>query len=309
MPYDASDLRSQLSSGGGGQRAAGAAVAPQYFVFPTMPPTETAAGGTKTWYVRSQTCCVSFSLAHAGDVLRRADQPDEYMILVHQPETSIVVAAGDEKQAVTGGAVVVVPPGPSEITVEQGGMIARIFSTRSEDLNAMCENAEFYAEPDPNVAPYEPWPDPPEGHRVRVYRLADVPTDPNRFGRLFRCSSVMVNYFFTADEPRDVHKLSPHHHDDFEQISLTLEGDYVHHIRTPWTVDMDDWRDDDHHYTPSPAVTVIPPPTVHTSQAVHHMPHTLIDVFSPPRMDFSERPGWVLNHDEYPMPDGSSPTA
>jgi hypothetical protein len=178
----------------------------------------------------------------------------------------------------------------------------RVFSTQSPDLVRLSRNAGVYVQPDPNVAAFEPWPDPPAGHRVRVYPLADIKPEPGRFGRILRCSTIMVNYFYVDDAPRDPHVLSPHHHDDFEQLSLQLEGDYVHHMRAPWTVDMDDWREDEHHFCASPALTIIPPPTIHTSQSVHHMRHQLVDIFAPPRLDFSERPGWVLNADDYPLP-------
>ena len=169
-------------------------------------------------------------------------------------------------------------------------------------LAARCANASEYAQADDNVAEFRSWPEPAEGHAVRVYPVAKYPVVEGRLGRIFRCSTVMVNVFDETDQPRATSKLSPHHHDDFEQISLQVAGDYVHHMRVPWTPDGTTWRDDEHQACTGPAVVVIPPPLVHTSQAVNVVRHWLIDVFAPPRVDFSERPGWVLNADEYPMP-------
>jgi len=302
MPYDASDLRSQLSATRTEARPSGGCFPPQYFEFLKEEPHEVSSLGTQSWLARSQNCCVAFSLAQPGDPLARAQQPDEYMVLFPSRETAATIRAGGQREEIRGAAIAIVPPGASEVVSESPAVVVRLFSNQATDLLDQCRNADVYADADPNVAPFAPWPDPPGGHRIRVYPLDALAPDPGRFGRILRCSTLMVNYFYVDELPRDPAQLSPHHHDDFEQISLQLDGDYVHHIRTPWTVNLADWREDEHQFCASPAVTVIPPPTVHTSQSVGHMPHQLVDVFCPPRIDFSQRPGWVLNDDEYPMP-------
>lgn len=301
MAYDPSDPRSQLSNDSG-PRAAGANVAPQYFEFGRREPGERTAAGSRLWWGRSQTCVFNHVEAAAGDRFTRIAQPDEYVLLLTDEHPAVHIEWGGRTERVDARALVVVPPGDSTIGVEAETTLVRLFSARSPELCARCDNAGFYATDDPNVAPYRPWPDPPAGHRIRVYRLDDIPAEPGRFGRLLRCSTFMVNYFYPDAGPRDPAKLSPHHHDDFEQLSLQLAGDYVHHIRTPWTVDMAQWRDDEHQRCTSPSITVIPPPSIHTSQGVGDGVHQLVDIFCPPRLDFSERPGWVLNADEYPMP-------
>lgn len=301
MPFDRSDLRSQLSSGGS-TATLGVNMAPQAFEFGRQDPTETSDGGSRLWWVRSQAVVVNHVELAAGDTLASGDRPDEHVVLVADASTTITVrAAGDEVQA-TGPALVVVPPGQSEL--DGAGTVVRLFAAAtSPDLCVRCDNDAVYATPDPNVAAFAPWPDPAGGHGLRVYAMDDHPPSEERFGRIFRCSTFMVNWFHPQLGPRDPAKMSPHHHDDFEQLSLQLGGDFVHHIRTPWTVDMADWRDDDHIECTSPSVTVIPPPSIHTSQAMSDGEHLLIDIFCPPRRDFSERPGWVINADDYPMPD------
>src|SRR3546814_5565780 len=74
--------------------------------------------------------------------------------------------------------------------------------------------------------------------------LFSVEPTEGRFGVLYRSTNMMVNLFPVAEEPRDPNKMSPHHHDDFEQCSLTLQGDFMHYIRWPWTVNKAIWRDD-----------------------------------------------------------------
>jgi hypothetical protein len=299
MSYTASDPRSTLATAPApAKRLAVPNVAPQYFEFGELEPNETHEGGGRSWWSRSQAIVSCYTEAAAGDVL----QPDEYVVLLTDDSLRVVVSAGGQDETIDGRALVIVPPGDSSIRIDGGGRVVRLFSSQSGDLAAKSRNADFYAEPDPHVADWSPWPDPPDGHRIRVYAIDDVEPAPGRFGRIYRCSTFMINWFYDSPGPRPENQMSPHHHDDFEQLSLQLGGDYVHHIRTPWTPDMTTWREDEHRFCTSPSITVIPPPSVHTSQAVGDTSHFLVDIFAPPRFDFSEKEGWVLNADEYPMP-------
>lgn len=269
---------------------------------PAAQPEQRTAAGTRTWLSRGQNFVVAYSSAVAGDELSRTDQPDEYMVILPDDNCAVTVRASGEQQTITGQAVIVMPPGASSMTADSDCDLVRLITVRSTDLAAASANAATYAAADPRIPEFTPWPDPPTGHRIRVYPLAEVPTDPDRFGRIFRCSTFMVNFLNPRNGPRDAETLSPHDHEDFEQCSLAVGGEFVHHIRVPWTKRKSDWIDDEHRTVGSPSVTVIPPQTVHTTEAIGSGRNQLIDIFCPPRADFSARPGAVLNADDYPTP-------
>ena len=309
--YDVSDPRSRLAQS---TTAAAPAVLPatgfaaaQFGRFYDSEAQESGPAG-RTWYTRGQNFIVAYSEAKPGAVFARQHQSDEYVVLVPDRETSITVTSGRETISVPGHSLAIVPPGNSQVVVPAGGRIVRLITTQSKDIADSCENADAYATRSPNIPPFQPWPDPVGGYRIRVYSL-DVPPTPGRFGRIFRCTTFMVNVLDPQIGPRDVTKLSPHHHDDFEQGSLALEGAFTHHLRWPWTTNLNTWREDEHAYCDSPSITVIPPPAIHTSRGMKPGLNQLVDIFSPPRIDFSSQPGWVLNADDYPMPKSNSPGA
>jgi hypothetical protein len=300
MSYGANDPRSRLATAPA--RVAEACAAPQYLDFTGLEPDEVSAVGSRTWWVRGQNFALAYTLARPGETLDRTGQPDEYVLLFPHETAAAKVTAGSSESSVQRAAMVVVPPGDSRVEIAAETHLVRLFSAASPALLARCRNHDEYAEPHANVAPFAPWPDPVDGDRIRVYPVAEHPYAEGRFGRILRCSTFMVNLFDPDHGPRDPAKLSPHTHDDFEQCSLAVEGEYVHHIRTPWTPRLADWRADDHVRTASPSVAIIPPPSVHTSQSVGQVRNQLIDIFCPPRHDFSAQPGWVINDAEYPVP-------
>ena len=270
-------------------RAADPCASPQYFDFTDLEPDEVSEHGSRTWWVRGQNFALAYTIARPGEALERAGQPDEYVLLFPQEPVAAKVSAGSDESAVEGAAMVVVPSGSSRVEVGAETHVVRLFSAASPDLLALCRNHGDYVEPHANVAPFAAWPAARNGERIRVYALAKHPYSESRFGRLFRCSTFMVNLFDPDHGPRDSAKLSPHTHEDFEQCSLAVDGQWVHHIRSPWTPNIADWREDEHVRVASPSVAIIPPPSVHTSH------------------DFSARPGWVIHDAEYPVPGPGTP--
>jgi len=305
--YSSSDPRSQLGSAAPAKSdaapyAASAGplefAAAEYVKFHDLPPGNVKPAA-RTWYARGQNFVVSYSEVTAETVFKR-NNADEYFVLLLDKDSKATLSAGSEQREVSGYTISIMPPGESAVKVSHG-MLVRVLSTRNEDLFANCANAQAYAKAHPNIPPFKPWPDPPGGFRIRSYSL-DVPPKEGRFGRIWRSTNLMINVLPFEPAPRDVTKLSPHHHDDFEQGSLAVRGSFTHHIRWPWGANMHQWRNDDHEVCPAPSIAVIPPPAIHTSAATDPRGNQLVDIFSPPRHDFSKMPGWVLNADEYPIP-------
>jgi len=262
------------------------------------------ADGAPTWITRGVNIVTAVTIAEPGTTLSRKDQPDEYMLIL-LPGTSARIKTAIEEMDVSGDSLSIIPPGNSEIKINEGGQVARIFTSCAKDLANQAVNAANYeGNTDHSVAPLKNWPEPANGFRIRNYPLAQYRDvhGPRIQPRTFRSTNLMVNVFVPWDTRRDPRTLSPHWHADFEQASLGMEGEFIHHIRYPWESDSTQWQEDEHLMAGSPSVVILPPPVIHTTIDVGSGRARLIDIFSPPRADFSLKPGFVLNENDYPLP-------
>ena len=302
--YDKSDPRAALAAPKNDKPSGTTAMPASFGLYYQDPPVDDDANG-RGWYTRSQNLIVNWIEARPGATFSRAGQVDEYMVVLPDDGTPFEATAKGESVRGDGYQVLIVPPGDSTIRLPDGGRVVRLFSTQSPDLNARCSNAAAYAQPDPSHPPFKAWPEPRGGYKLRVYDLHRGERTPGQMGPIWRCTTIMLNFPPTGRSARDVTRMSPHSHYDFDQCSLVFAGNYVHHMRWPWGLNKNEWHEDEHVAVGAPSATMIPARVIHTSEAQKPGPdgNRMADIFSPPRLDFSLQKGWVKNSDEYPLPE------
>jgi len=97
--YHSTDPRAALAATPVGAKPAATHFAgAEYAKFYETPPTENQ-NGARTWYARGQNFIIAYSDADKGAALSRADQPDEYVVLLPDP------GAGAVQRQLGGGGV------------------------------------------------------------------------------------------------------------------------------------------------------------------------------------------------------------
>ncbi|HXC58658.1 MAG TPA: hypothetical protein VN645_05040 [Steroidobacteraceae bacterium] len=252
--------------------------------------------GVRSWITRGANFAIVISVGETGAVLNGKSKDEQF---VYALEGGVTLTANGDSATLGVEDLAIAPPGEWTIRFGRSGHVVQQI-TADEALTQQAANAQVYAQGAPEAAPVVAWPEPVGGYRLRRYSTLDAYA---RGGMVhaFRTRKLMMVPYARFLEPRDETQLSPHSHADFEQGSVALEGEWLHHLRVPWTPNRHHWRPDVHLEVGSPSTTIIPAGVIHTSQGIAGAGMRLIDVFAPPRMDFSER-GWVDNAADYPMP-------
>lgn len=259
--------------------------------------------GNLHWLMRARNFVVEWVEMGGGTAEFEFESTQEALLIL--PGTGAAIRRtedGAAAQPIPGQSVCIVPPGRHGVSAAQAGVCIVIASERPDIAERRVLHEQAYGEPDPQVAPVGRPYRRRGGHRLEVLALADIkaPADKPRL-KMLQTETLSVN-LVEYEGVRDRTALSPHSHADFEQGSLAIAGEFLHHLRVPWTADANLWREDEHLLAPSPSLVVIPVGMVHTTEGTGGGFHFLVDIFSPPRADFIDK-GWVFNSGRYERPD------
>ena len=261
-------------------------------------------GGHRHWLARAQNFWLEW-VELQGDAAFGIDSDAEVLLIA--PRGALRVQPEEPGAAparVAPHSVAILPAGRHALTGEPGAVCVLIASQRGDIAGRRVLNAASYEPPDARVLPAgRPYRRTrPAGIEVLDIDAVRASADKPRL-KMLQTETLSINIVeYTG--PRDRKALSPHSHADFEQGSLAVSGDFVHHLRVPWGSDADAWREDEHLAAPSPSLLVVPVEMIHTTEGVGEGHHLLLDIFCPPRADFI-RSGWVFNAGDYTQEPGS----
>jgi mannose-6-phosphate isomerase-like protein (cupin superfamily) len=246
-------------------------------------------------YARGQNFLVDWVEAKGPSARFDVSSPDESMILL--PANGATLTAANEHVTAKTRSVCILPPGTTTVTLPEGGHCIYLSTNRDDLVASEATNESAYAKPDPMVSAIGAHFKRTKGNgRIVVIDIDGIDAPAGQMKSL-QSETMSINWI-DRDKPRSRTALSPHSHDDFEQGSLAILGTFIHHLRVPWGANADHWRDDEHMDAPPRSLIIIPPGTLHTTEAVGDMHHLLIDVFAPPRRDFIAK-GMITNAADY----------
>lgn len=253
-------------------------------------------GGWRLWRARGKTFLVEWREYIAEKAPCNVDIERETFVLF--PFRSGSVTHNGATRHVAARSVCIVPPGKLSASTDARQPLIFLSPIPDERTAPSTLNDADYTDGNDGIRPVGTpyaYADRAEVQVVAIDEIVPPPDKPRL--KIIQSNSLSINWI-EYDGPRDRTKLSPHSHDDFEQGSLAIEGNFIHHLRIPWGPDADLWRDDVHLDAPPKSLCIIPPRMIHTTEGIGLGKHILIDVFSPPREDFIVK-GWIFNSGKY----------
>ncbi len=175
---------------------------------------------------------------------------DEYMIVLPDDDTPYEASAKGESRGRGLPAAHRATRRQHDHLAEGRAQCVRLFSTQIvRSRTPSAPTLRPMRSPIPRTLHFKAWPAPPDGYKLRGYEPPERGTGHRgKSGPIWRCTTIMLN--FPPTKPPRARR-----HEDVATQPLRLRpvfagfaGNYIHHMRWPWGLDKNGWREDEHAY-------------------------------------------------------------